>query len=1393
MSAAARTPKTDIALNVQSAESKRSLSTMGIGLFMVGLIVGAASLAWLLLLGLNWYNQPFIGVLTTPNLVVNSAKPLTNESWAALEAGMKPRDRITGVSIENTSLTVEASDIEAANKLNQLLATSRRGQVVTLEVLRPPGIRTAQRGCTVFTSDGVNCTFQVALAQMPLLDFVAEFGIGYLIGLLFYIAGLWIFFSRRRDLSTAPRAAGVLCFALSTVIAGLFDLETSHQALLLWTFAACMVGAMCGQLALTFPYDLAPVRRAPAVRFTPSLVALLIFMACYSFYTQRDVYTYDGVQLLVALVLLLGAGILLASLILRRGQAPSPIAREQAGVTLVACLVALTPLAVWLVTSLIDRAFNVPALTFPALFALPSLLLIPIGFGYAFSERRLLDVDRVLREASIYGILGFALVIGYTLVTFAIYLFTWTLIKWDNPVLIAITIFIIAVGFAPVRVRLEKLLDNTFFRQRRIYESNIEAFSRKLTMVVEGDDAAREFTRQMASTLNPEHVFVFLRNPLTGEYEAALDSDQKRRLTDVHFSPSSPLLTYLSAGLPLLYITPLQPLPPELGSERARLAVLGTPVLARLRTSNRLNGFVAIGPRRSGTLYSYEDLRYIEGLCDQAALAFERTQVIIEAQRNERELRVLSQVSSALNITMDFNTLLEFIFNQTDKVIQAPNFYIALKVPNTEDLSFSFYQEGDERNTEREGFRWHMSGDLFSEIIRTQQPLKVENYSAEAARRGMNPILDTPLKAWIGVPLNAGTGSALGVVALGTTEAGVSYTDDQVNIFSSIADLAATALDKARLFSDAEERARQLAVLNDISGQLASEFEHVEVLLDIITRSSVEILRADAGSLLLIDDANGDLVFEVAVGGAGQGLVGTRIPPGIGIVGKVVATADHVIVNEAYENPDWFGEVADRKPEDTFRTNSILAVPLIARSKVIGVLELINKRDRSKFVDTDVDLLTTFATQAAIAIENARLFRSTDEQLEVRVMQLDNMARIDQELNRTLDLRAVIDLTLDNALRESNADAGALALVRTDPQGFEVVGSIGYPTGTFTKGEIYPIDMGVIGRVYRTGSASLVTELDQDQDYIETLSGAVGQLAVPMITAGRGVTAVLLLETRSAGVFNMMNLSFITALAEHANTAITNSQLFTQLQQANAARTTFVGFVAHELGNPMTSIKGYSENLLAGMIGPLSDPQKNFVGVISRNVSRMQQIVADLRDFSALETGKLTVTTRSVSFNYVVVETVRPLQRQIEDKAQTLILNVPEKLPYVEGDDGRLIQVLTNFVSNAHKYTPEGGTITLNAEVSENRWNPDGAPTVIHCSVIDTGIGMDEEDLKRLSTPYFRSDNPAAQAEKGTGLGMTITYALIEAHGGQVWVESELGAGSTFHFTVPLSIDQSED
>jgi len=233
-----------------------------------------------------------------------------------------------------------------------------------------------------------------------------------------------------------------------------------------------------------------------------------------------------------------------------------------------------------------------------------------------------------------------------------------------------------------------------------------------------------------------------------------------------------------------------------------------------------------------------------------------------------------------------------------------------------------------------------------------------------------------------------------------------------------------------------------------------------------------------------------------------------------------------------------------------------------------------------------------------------------------------------------------------------------------------------------------------------------------------------------------------------------------------------------------------VSFVAHELKNPMTSMKGYTDLLLKGVVGPVNEQQSSFLTTIFNNVTRMETLVSDLNDLTKQETGNLRLEISPIDFRNALLETLRAQQQQIEAKDQELIIEMPDDLPAVLGDQHRLIQALTNFISNAYKYTPRGGTITIRAEVSRNVWDPQGPPVVVHCTVSDTGIGMSDDDLRQLFTPYFRSENPKTREQPGTGLGLTITRNLIVQHGGTVWVESVLEQGTTFHFTLPVAAEE---
>jgi signal transduction histidine kinase len=324
-----------------------------------------------------------------------------------------------------------------------------------------------------------------------------------------------------------------------------------------------------------------------------------------------------------------------------------------------------------------------------------------------------------------------------------------------------------------------------------------------------------------------------------------------------------------------------------------------------------------------------------------------------------------------------------------------------------------------------------------------------------------------------------------------------------------------------------------------------------------------------------------------------------------------------------------------------------------------------------------------------------------------------------------------------------------------------------------------PLELPAIRSAIESGQTSQISLVNNGAKGI--LPTAHTQIIVP-IRRETQVIGLLLLESTSD---SQGNLSFLNQLSDSAAIAIANAQLYDEVQRANLAKNDFVSFVAHELKNPMTSIKGYSELLAAGSVGQINEMQANFLSTIRSNVERMSALVSDLNDNAKIEANRLDF--KPVEVSEVVDEVMRSTRRQVEDKRQSIELQLVPNLPQVWADRLRVGQVLTNLLSNAHKYTPEGGKIMIGAEATNNQWDPGGAKRVVHLWVKDNGIGINIEDQGKIFQKFFRSDDMKAREVPGTGLGLNITKSLVEMQGGRIWFDSEFRGGTTFHFTIPVA------
>jgi PAS domain S-box-containing protein len=235
---------------------------------------------------------------------------------------------------------------------------------------------------------------------------------------------------------------------------------------------------------------------------------------------------------------------------------------------------------------------------------------------------------------------------------------------------------------------------------------------------------------------------------------------------------------------------------------------------------------------------------------------------------------------------------------------------------------------------------------------------------------------------------------------------------------------------------------------------------------------------------------------------------------------------------------------------------------------------------------------------------------------------------------------------------------------------------------------------------------------------------------------------------------------------------------YTREAEIDRMKSDFVSIVSHELRTPLTSIKGYLDLVLMGAAGPVNKQQVSFLEIAKDNTERLNDMVADLLDISRIESGKVELDVQVVSVAEIVERVAQSLRCEFDDRNLTLTLALSPDLPELFGDPGRISQVLINLLSNAFKYTPQGG-VTVRARVVRN---------AVQIDVIDTGLGISAGDREKLFTRFFRAEDTAVRQQPGTGLGLNITKSMVEMHGGEIWVESETGVGSTFSFTLPVPV-----
>jgi PAS domain S-box-containing protein len=524
-------------------------------------------------------------------------------------------------------------------------------------------------------------------------------------------------------------------------------------------------------------------------------------------------------------------------------------------------------------------------------------------------------------------------------------------------------------------------------------------------------------------------------------------------------------------------------------------------------------------------------------------------------------------------------------------------------------------------------------------------------------------------------------------------------------------------------------RTRELAALLAIS-QTATQYLETEKILNDTLDKSLEILDFDVGYIRTLDPGKKNLIVRVARGLSSPEFLSTSFPldspdP---IVGKTVfKTQKPYIGTDIRKDPMFQARTMEKEG-----VISLAMVPIVSKQRAMGFIAVGSKKFH-KFTKREVRLLVAFSSQLGSALENAQLY---------------------DEVNKE---KAYIENLVDNAGDAIiSTDVGDRIL--TWNHGAEVI--FGY-----SKEETVGQSLTILLPSHRAG------ELEEIRDKVR-ITGVIRNLEVRRIRKDgiiiEASLAVSPIRDKDDNVIGFLHLA----------RDVTEKKRYEQrLKELDKMKSAFVSNVSHELRTPLTAIKASADNMLDRLIGDLNGKQVGYLTRIKSNSDRLARLINDLLDLSTIEAGKIDLRPTNLPLVTLVKEAAESLRTVAAEKLINLTVMSADPGVIAWADRDKVIQVLMNLIGNALKFTPTGGKVTIAVAKNSAAW--------IQISVTDTGPGIPAEEVNKVFGRFYQIGQAGTQKTQGTGLGLAISKALVEMHGGKIWVESEAGKGSTFSFTLP--------
>jgi signal transduction histidine kinase/ActR/RegA family two-component response regulator len=598
---------------------------------------------------------------------------------------------------------------------------------------------------------------------------------------------------------------------------------------------------------------------------------------------------------------------------------------------------------------------------------------------------------------------------------------------------------------------------------------------------------------------------------------------------------------------------------------------------------------------------------------------------------------------------------------------------------------------------------------------------------------------------------------------------------------------AVSPAEHERLERDFAVLAEQFDAANEVLSAMGRSAGDPDTVLTTVVESARRLCRSQAAHLYVLEDGVYRLITAVGVSDEAIRFIADHpMPVDRGtLIGRVGLDRVPQQIPDVLADPDYGRK--DLQRVAGFRTT--MGAPMLLDDEVVGALS-VWRNDVSPFDEREMAIVAAFAAQAAMAVNGVKLVQQLEArsaELARKVEVLEALREVGEAVSSSLDVDDVLATIAMHAVELSGTDGGSIMEYSERDHAFIVRSVYATDPGVIERLRSVRIDLdeSLVGRAATQRRPLAVTDLGTVEldPHLQVLfdAGWRSVVAVPMVRDDQ-IVGSLVVRRKRTGDFSEETLDLLETFASQSAVALLNARLFrelkvqsAELEQASRHKSEFLASMSHELRTPLNAVLGFSEVLLERMFGDINERQEEYLRDIHGSGKHLLELLNEILDLSKVEAGRMDLEYSSFELRSLLEDTAAMVRERASAHGISLRLEVGDEVGQVHADKLRLKQVVLNLMTNAVKFTGEGGSVVLRAERS---------PGSVVITVEDTGIGVPEADRERIFES-FQQGGRGSSREEGTGLGLTLSRRIVELLGGRMWMESEVGVGSTFGFSLP--------